>query len=124
MTPKEALNSIKKVLARYLWEKTGVSEAKHFEYLQYDTEIEIVTNALSELEFLKKPPTAEEVIKALSEYLPFKSNYYYDREKRYFGNNDIIIICPMPKDALYISHMLPPHLITLIGRFYQSLEVK
>ena len=27
---------------------------KHFEYLQYDTEIEVVTNALNELERLKK----------------------------------------------------------------------
>lgn len=54
MTPKEALEGIKQAIAEHLHKQTGVSVEKHFEYLQYDTEIEVVTNALNELERLKK----------------------------------------------------------------------
>ena len=54
MTPLQALDEIKKVLAKNISEKTGISEEKHFEYLQYDTEIDIVAKALTELEELKR----------------------------------------------------------------------
>ena len=82
----------------------------------------IVQKSYSVLRQALTPPTEDEVIKALSEYLPLESNYYYDREKRYFGNTDLTIICLMPKGKLYIAYMLPPHLITMIGKFYESLE--
>ena len=54
MTPKEALRGIKQAIAEHLHLKTGVSVEKHFEYLQYDTEIIIIEQALTELEELKR----------------------------------------------------------------------
>lgn len=54
MTPKEALKGIKQAIAEHLHKQTGVSVEKHFEYLQYDTEIDIVDKALNDLERLKK----------------------------------------------------------------------
>ena len=61
MTNQEALDGIKKALAKYLSEKTGISEEKHFEYLQYDTEIDIIQSALAELSAIKQ--RAEEYAK-------------------------------------------------------------
>ena len=54
MTPKEALKGIKQVIAEHLHKQTGVNVEKHFEYLQYDTEIDIVDKALTELEDLRE----------------------------------------------------------------------
>ena len=54
MTPKEALKGIKQAIAEHLHKQTGVNVEKHFEYLQYDTEIDIVDKALNDLERLKK----------------------------------------------------------------------
>lgn len=54
MTPKEALKGIKQAIAEHLHKQTGVSVEKHFEYLQNDTEIDIVDKALTELEELKR----------------------------------------------------------------------
>ncbi len=54
MTPKEALKGIKQTIAEHLHKQTGVNVEKHFEYLQYDTEIDIVDKALNDLERLKK----------------------------------------------------------------------
>ena len=50
----EALKGIKQAIAEHLHKQTGVSVEKHFEYLKNDTEIEVVTNAINELERLKK----------------------------------------------------------------------
>jgi len=119
----EALNGIKKVLAKYISEKTGVSEEKHFEYLQYDTEISIVAKALT-------PPTAEEVCKALSEYLQREvkmdsDNTFYYTEQRQIGECDEIICgygWENEHHTIAFEFDLPPHLITLIGRFYEGLE--
>ena len=54
MTPKEALKGIKQAIAEHLHKQTGVNVEKHFEYLQYDTEIDIVDKALTELEDLRE----------------------------------------------------------------------
>lgn len=55
MTSKEleALKGIKKSIAEHLHKQTGVSVEKHFGYLQNDTEISIIEQALTELEELK-----------------------------------------------------------------------
>ncbi len=54
MTPKEALKGIKQAIAEHLHKQTGVNVEKHFEYLQYDTEIDIIDKAITELEKLKR----------------------------------------------------------------------
>ena len=54
MTPKEALKGIKQAIAEHLHKQTGENVEKHFKYLQYVTEIDIVDKALNDLERLKK----------------------------------------------------------------------
>lgn len=64
MTPKEALKGIKLSIAKHLHEQTGVSVEKHFEYLQNDTEIDIVDKALTEFEKLKERDTPMKLTQA------------------------------------------------------------
>ena len=69
------------------------------------------------------PPTSEEVCKALSKEL----GHYrvdYDREKRMFkGYIPIAYPSQFGDDGIVIASLsLPPHLITLIGRFYQGVK--
>lgn len=117
----EALDGIKKVLAKYISEKTGVSEEKHFEYLQYDTEIDLVTKALT-------PPTADEVCKALSQFDDF-DKVEYDEQTKTFSSGEIICYIGYDfssdkcKTTIIFNYDLPPHLITLIGRFYEAQDV-
>lgn len=121
----EALNGIKKVLAKYISEKTGVSVEKHFEYLQYDTEISIVAKALT-------PPTADEVCEALSKcedldkhsfitYMPENKSFTLFKQ---FRDDDCYEadLVRYEKGTIYIAKHYPPHLITLIGRFYKAQQ--
>lgn len=76
-------------------------------------------------EGLEKPPTVEEVCEALSEQL--KSTIVLRKNKHgftfnYAGTGKTII--SLNYNLLNIKAQLPPHLITLIGRFYEGLEVK
>ena len=114
----EALKGIKQAIAEHLHKQTGVSVEKHFEYLQYDTEISIVEQALT-------PPTADEVRKALSEQL--KSTIVLRKNKHgvtfnYAGTGKTIV--SLNYNLLNIKVQLPHHLITMIGKFYESLEGK
>ena len=75
------------------------------------------------------PPTAGDVCKALSVY--FGEEARYDNDKRVFmftdGNRKGGHITGSNKyhNTYAISgYALPPHLITMIGRFYESLETK
>ena len=63
------------------------------------------------------PPSSDEVCKALSEYLEIDVELVY---RSFVGDDDI---CYQGEDNLIIfNYDLPPHLITLIGRFYVGLE--
>ena len=113
----EALKGIKQAIAEHLHKQTGVSVEKHFEYLQNDTDISIIEQALT-------PPTANEVIKALSECLA-KDVSYGDKQFYYTIENTkcIMFITVTYDDGSWsINECLPPHLITMIGKFYESLE--
>lgn len=78
------------------------------------------------------PPTKEEVCKALSKWvkgnIPDIWNYkvYYDREGFHYYNNcdfeEYLVEYEQIGKAITLSVFLPPHLITLIGRFYEELE--
>ena len=83
-----------------------------------------VEQALTELEELKRYPTAEEVCEALSER--FDSDVIFDGEAFVLNHadNSIAYCYKSLGDTIKINYALPPSLITLIGRFYQSLEVK
>ncbi len=116
MTPKEALKGIKQAIAEHLHKQTGVNVEKHFKYLQNDTEISIVERALT-------PPTADEVIKALSEYygrkVVFRDNAFW--YKTIIFNNEIWVREVSLKD---LSKDNRGDLITMIGKFCESLDGK
>ena len=109
MTPKEALKKIKEALNPYGY---------------YDDLYNEIEQALNELEELKKPPTVEEVCKALGELLAKDISYgakqfYYTIE----NTKCIMFVTETYGDGLWsINEYLPPHLITLIGRFYDGLK--
>ncbi len=84
-----------------------------------------VADLTNELEALKKTPTADEVIKALSEYESYFGKVNYDASTRRFYSDDTI--CYLGIDyqrtpIIIFEYDLPPHLITMIGKFYESLE--
>ncbi len=146
MTPKEALEAIRKELQdrlefpinltpEYRLVNKALTElealqAEH-EALKKDVARLLKINRdlrpfIEELEALKKPPTVEEVCKALSEHLAIDVSYgakqfYYTIE----NTECIMFVTETYGDGLWsINEYLPPHLITLIGRFYEGLEVK
>ena len=130
MKQKEALKGIKQAIAEHLHLKTGVSVEKHFEYLQYDTEIDIVDKALSELEELKRYPTSEEVCEELSRCYCQKITYVNDEYNNGFYNQYKYMIMSLSdkglihftQDTTWRTNNLPPHIMTLIGRFYEGVE--
>ena len=84
---------------------------------------ELVEDAYRILKDHLTPPTADEVCKALSDYFGF---YYYYQDGYFYKSDGIKYIYPLKVSGfteiqLYDGH-LPPHLITLIGRFYEGLE--
>jgi len=82
-----------------------------------DIIIEVVTDYKKAL----TPPTAEEVCKALSEY--FNSNIIYEWGTMTFKFDiDWIEISKLTIEKRVDVTMLPPHIITLIGRFYEGLQ--
>jgi hypothetical protein len=105
MTPKEAF----KDLFLDVWKRDEETNKKQ----------SIVLNALTELEELKRYPTSEEVCEALSEY------YHYEVE---YSKRDMTFESELSwyacfKDGVidFGGDKLPPHLITLIGRFYEGV---
>ena len=79
----------------------------------------------AEYELLKQaltPPTSIELCDKLSDW--FEEEIYFDKQSAVFYLDDMAIT---RKDNYYnswgIGYPLPPHLITLIGRFYEN-EVK
>jgi|LGOV01.1.fsa_nt_gb hypothetical protein len=101
----------------YFWLSRDYSKQGNAEYENY---VELLYNAIP------TPPTEEDVCKALSAYLG--EMVRYDKEENSFiaCYNDEICCLFKYKDTnkLFIRFEipLPPHLITLIGRFYENLE--
>jgi hypothetical protein len=103
--------------------------------------IEPIKQALTELEELRKVPTADEVCEALSEYYGlevkhdyhehedidktyFNSKFYFEKKKTDIKGQEYTIqrvICIGDESGIsWNAYYLPPHLITLIGRFYEG----
>jgi hypothetical protein len=79
-------------------------------------------SVLEELKQALTPPTQEDVCKALNEYINGKvfistNNMICIRHKEYDVNIDFF-----DDEIDFDGLTLPPHLITLIGRFYENLE--
>lgn len=94
-----------------------------------------IQDVLKDIDILEKvltPPTAKEVCKALSKWvkgnIPDIWNYkvYYDKGGFHYYNNcdfeEYLVEYEQIDKAITLSVFLPPRLVTLIGRFYQSLE--
>ena len=113
MTPKEALYYL---LTEAITNSDGTNKPEN-EHVKAC--YELLTKSLT-------PPTADEVCEALSEYEDF-DEVNYDVMSRGFYSGDTICYLGVDyqdKPIIIFEYELPTHLITLIGRFYQSLEVK
>ena len=87
-----------------------------------------IIEALTELEALKRYPTSEEVCEALKDF--FKNSkyhnyidtvYYSEKGKYFYTEDENRNLVEMIFDNYYI-HEISPHLVTLIGRFYEGLK--
>jgi|LGVF01.2.fsa_nt_gb hypothetical protein len=90
--------------------------------------IENRLQALTRLEAHEKPVSSERVCKALSEYF-INLNihkkvkiYYYENIFEISFDGVVKVIASIGLGNVDISSILPPHLITLIGLFYENLE--
>lgn len=96
-----------------------LQQEEHDIVLNYIKQQQEITKALT-------PPTAEEVCEALGKYYKLEEfeSVLYDENFSYFVLNrlkekgNIVFLI---KNKIKINDYLPPHLITLIGRFYESV---
>ena len=125
----EALKGIKMSIARHLSKQTGFSVTKHYELLQYDTQTSIVEKALT-------PPTERELCVALNRWLEAKEIYFDDnknivatiefefkthsRDKGVKLSENTFYVAQEVANGYIFNCALPPHLITMIGRFYEK----
>lgn len=91
---------------------------------EYDYETKGIRNAETLLKKALTPPTRDEVCKALSEYYKFKVDYF---DKAFFltsGFTNVKFCIFQENGRVFVneSYAVPPHLITMIGKFYESLE--
>ena len=115
MTPKEAI--IRKEL-----EKLTDTHYEPQRTEDIDAAMEVIKQVLT------TPPTVDEVIEALKDF--FKNskfhNYidtvYYSKEGKYFYTEDENRNLVEKIFDNYYIHEIKPQLITLIGKFYESLE--
>ena len=87
---------------------------------------QIVMTPKKTLEALKKPPTVEEVCKALCDFTNWEVKYSTETKQFYHrleNTECTMYITETYGDGLWtLGAYLPPRLITMIGRFYESLE--
>ena len=98
-------------------------------YKQRDEEhyLEIIRKTADELERLLTPPTTEEVCEAIGKHYKlddYESCLFDVNTKNIVVNRwaEKIHIVWFYKGEIRINQYLPPHLITLIGRFYEGVE--
>ena len=96
------------------------------EYCDNHTDEHIIDGGKTDYDIIKQaltPPTAEEVCKVLSEYI--QEPIIYVRTS-FVNERETAEVCGLfgldNYDLVDFNTPLPPHLITLIGRFYQGLE--
>lgn len=120
MTPKE-----NKVLQKALDVYKGRLTTFYEETIRKTTDE--LERTLTELEALKRYPTADEVCKALSEY--YNEEVLYDERRQAFHFKNSWYIVTFDNGYIQFAHhdywkfdTKKPSLITLIGRFYEGLE--
>ena len=133
MTPKEAFQRIESVIELAddsVNTNTATGRELEEAIIRINDNIKLVRQSLTELEALKRYPTSEEVREALQ--LFWGNNYKVNVSI----TNQIFIESKKDKDGdsciewdgekIYFDWMpcYPPHLIALIGRFYEGLEAQ
>jgi hypothetical protein len=92
-------------------------------------------DVLKDIDILEKvltPPTADEVCKALSKWVKenildvWNCKVYYDNGGFHYYNNcdfeEYLVEYERIDKAISLSVFLPPHLVTMIGKFYDKVR--
>lgn len=114
MTPKEAFKALadKKIIENAIGEYNTIRET-------FEDECVTIEQALTELEELKRYPTAEEVCEVLSKELEDSVILFYGD---FVATNKNRVVASKFDDGEILTQIsLPPHLTTLIGRFYEGV---
>jgi hypothetical protein len=119
----KAYNQVEEFISEMPVSYIGYNTLGQSEYI-WDrlNEIEEALNEYVELKKALTPPTADEVCKALSEWF-HSDSVKYSNITFMFEMYDQIICKISQFGIVYFMDGLPPHLITLIGRFYEG-EIK
>ena len=119
MTLKEAWNGLLERIKNYA------------EIFEDKEEQKVILKQLDIIRTHLVPPTVDEVCKALSEhekrnvvYNDKTHEFYYLEYEGKIGEYSQFITETYGDGLWSLGVYLPPHLITLIGRFYEGLEVK
>lgn len=98
-----------------------LDEIKKLETILTRKEQKKILDKLDVIKSYLSPPTVEEVCNALSDY--FGYDYYY-QDGFFYKSDGIKYVWFMTRSGVdeifYYWDSLPPHLITLIGRFYEG----
>ena len=98
--------------------------AKKQDFIAYENWLECE----KELEALKKSPTADEVCLAIMKHYESKIVFYNEIAKTFnevhLTRNEEVVSNYANGEVGINYNALPPHLITLIGKFYESLEAE
>ena len=110
MTPKEAIERIIENLPTY----KGFLD-----------DITVVKQVLTELEELKRYPTSKEVCLSIMKHYDSKIVFYNEMAKTFnevhLTRNEEVVSNYANGEVGINYNALPPHLITLIGRFYEGI---
>lgn len=116
MTPKEAFEKIKRVV-KLLQRKLETNEQ--------DENMEVVEQALTELEELKRYPTADEVCKAIQKELDYGTVEYVEGNREFmFVNHGEKQNITVVGDRYKVTRFFKSSTLSLIGRFYEGLGGK
>lgn len=92
-------------------------------------ELDVLEQVAARLEELETPPTAEEVCEALNTAVQlYPKIFYYDEISKTFKeihlsrNEEIVSYYTNKTITINPNYGIPPHLITLIGRFYEAQQ--
>ena len=103
----------KKELEAFNFISEKLNGLEHYEQAEVNKHLDTILQVLT-------PPTEEEVCEALEKHTTFLTAYN-KHEKEFFDDNGCI--CYLINGRTYFNDIaLPPHLITLIGRFYEGVE--
>ena len=89
---------------------------------EYDYETRGVGDAERLIRKALTPPTEDDVSKALCEYFQEYGDFIYGEKEKWFTRQNRVVIWQTAGNDLHLCINLPPHLITMIGKFYESLE--